>query len=126
MWVRCDKQQGIRLQLGHAGEGVEISPSGDYLALGSSCFNWATPVKAWRLEDDYIPPVVKGLLQLGHAGEGVEMCMRWTPRSSGVVLQLGHAGEGVEIRTGSFWHWLQCLLQLGHAGEGVEIGTLVR
>ncbi len=35
------------LQLGHAGEGVEMrlrAPAD----VGSNGFNWATPVKAWR------------------------------------------------------------------------------
>ncbi len=42
---RCDAE--LELQLGHAGEGVEIVlPMGKRAAYW--CFNWATPVKAWR------------------------------------------------------------------------------
>ncbi len=37
-----------QLQLGHAGEGVEIAFYGCFFLIMSS-FNWATPVKAWRL-----------------------------------------------------------------------------
>ena len=36
------------LQLGHAGEGVEIVTPVLCLAPCLLCFNWATPVKAWR------------------------------------------------------------------------------
>ncbi len=61
------------LQLGHAGEGVEIIR---LPVAGSSC----------------------RMLQLGHAGEGVEitgigMGSAWV----WFVLQLSHAGEGVEM-----------------------------
>ncbi len=36
------------LQLGHAGEGVEIRLSTCQTLVCSTSFNWATPVKAWR------------------------------------------------------------------------------
>ncbi len=35
------------LQLGHAGEGVEICGRLSVMCSGTG-FNWATPVKAWR------------------------------------------------------------------------------
>ncbi len=62
-----------QLQLGHAGEGVEITK--DNAKLTATI-----------------------LLQLGHAGEGVEMCLVKPCWSPVLLLQLGHAGEGVEIR----------------------------
>ncbi len=37
-----------KLQLGHAGEGVEIVGCITQATLSISGFNWATPVKAWR------------------------------------------------------------------------------
>ncbi len=62
------------LQLGHAGEGVEITV-------------------AERI------PSHRPALQLGHAGEGVEIGREGSGHGQRVVLQLGHAGEGVEIPT---------------------------
>ncbi len=61
----------ITLQLGHAGEGVEISLRRSR-TLRQTRFNWATPVKAWRFRMTRAT-VRRLLLQLGHAGEGVEM-----------------------------------------------------
>ncbi len=68
------------LQLGHAGEGVEILISPHCQRTTGPRFNWATPVKAWRC---FWPCRV---------------------RLSVVLLQLGHAGEGVEIMVGTSAH----------------------
>ncbi len=65
-----------RLQLGHAGEGVEIV------------------IGAWRNRN------ADGL-QLGHAGEGVEIVLVSSSVRADCLLQLGHAGEGVEISSQS-------------------------
>ncbi len=62
----------FRLQLGHAGEGVEILKE---------------TAEALR----------ENTLQLGHAGEGVEIAYNRSGKERVCVLQLGHAGEGVEI-----------------------------
>ena len=60
------------LQLGHAGEGVE---------MGNNC--------------SYCRKLQR--LQLGHAGEGVEITRTRPCLVTGARLQLGHAGEGVEM-----------------------------
>ncbi len=43
------------LQLGHAGEGVEM-PGRLWFGGGGVGFNWATPVKAWRSYT--VPPAI--------------------------------------------------------------------
>ncbi len=60
------------LQLGHAGEGVEIA--------------------TWVNKNFF-----SVTLQLGHAGEGVEIGEEVPSEDVVHMLQLGHAGEGVEI-----------------------------
>ena len=65
-------QVKIYLQLGHAGEGVEIC-SGVQISGAIT------------------------VLQLGHAGEGVEMFIAVNISKDLMSLQLGHAGEGVEM-----------------------------
>ncbi len=60
------------LQLGHAGEGVEILHI-FYLIGPLIRFNWATPVKAWRSDNGSGAAGWRVVLQLGHAGEGVEI-----------------------------------------------------
>ncbi len=61
------------LQLGHAGEGVEMAMTGAYGMCRCTRFNWATPVKAWRSLPCEDPNSEAAKLQLGHAGEGVEI-----------------------------------------------------
>ncbi len=53
MQRRQGNQIRWRLQLGHAGEGVEITrtPCAPDRVSG---FNWATPVKAWRLPQEKV------------------------------------------------------------------------
>ncbi len=60
------------LQLGHAGEGVEMCDMVNFDKNDLS-FNWATPVKAWRSLIASQGFALITLLQLGHAGEGVEI-----------------------------------------------------
>ena len=86
------------LQLGHAGEGVEIVSHKPQPVLPGG-FNWATPVKAWRYHHNSTNVSLTAKLQLGHAGEGVEMSTCRTSTILLTTLQLGHAGEGVEIAT---------------------------
>ncbi len=87
----------VGLQLGHAGEGVEISGANRRFEAGFACFNWATPVKAWRSGGDNARLLCSMGLQLGHAGEGVEITLAPNDRPKTSALQLGHAGEGVEM-----------------------------
>ncbi len=48
------EQARLWLQLGHAGEGVEMLQLGTKLQQKLR-FNWATPVKAWRLSSAPTP-----------------------------------------------------------------------
>jgi len=66
------KQNNTSLQLGHAGEGVEIRQAFTAFATATG-FNWATPVKAWRSPASHHASTSSPSLQLGHAGEGVEI-----------------------------------------------------
>ncbi len=85
------------LQLGHAGEGVEIMGCRNALDYGYQ------------------------QLQLGHAGEGVEISLNIDQSPILPIASIGHAGEGVEMMIFSKFSSCRCWLQLGHAGEGVEI-----
>ena len=60
------------------------------------CFNWATPVKAWKVYQTILEESFPSQLQLGHAGEGVESTKSGQHGLLQPELQLGHAGEGVE------------------------------
>ncbi len=77
--------QGLKLQLGHAGEGVEITPI-CRLCFSAFRFNWATPVKAWRSYVTRSLWIGTQGLQLGHAGEGVEMRKRSTEANRGIGI----------------------------------------
>jgi len=95
-YFSCSTCFSLRLQLGHAGEGVEMA------GLHERCSS-------------------DGALQLGHAGEGVEIGKLYRHEHIPEGLQLGHAGEGVEMASTYSVPSMSRPLQLGHAGEGVEM-----